>query len=1321
MSNLRLFFISIFVTFISTQTILGQCNTNTTICTPGVAGPFTFAPGSANPGGCLAYINGANTPNYAYIILYITQSGTLDLLIDGNNTGPGAGCLDVQIFDITNATDPCASLNFGSAIACNYVNPCNGCAEFGFTINGCAAQVAGPTVNAGDILMILVEDYSDAQSSFTLELGNGPNSAQTGPPDATITNVGPFCDDDGPVQLDAVNMGGNWSGPGVSSTGVFNPATAGPGTHTINYSIGTAPCAANSSTTITVDDCSTCFMSFFSTNIGACNPTDNTFQITGTVEFSAPPTTGQLVVSDCNGNQAVFNPPFTSPLSYTIPGIDSDGTTNCSITAQFTADPACTITISPFNYPEACVCQAEIGSFTDGVVGDANSSNPWALCFGDELDIIGNGDFVASQDFNLTGVTYNPGVWLLVYDCPPTVGTPDDINTDPCLLGVASTADQAWTIINNTGSGNTLYFVPVTMYSMVDGIYAISLNGGEWCYDLGPTYPVTFLPQIVTSQVQDCQAGTATVTVNGGAPAVNGSQFTASNLVPGSASFGSTTASNGGTFTINGLQDGDAWSFDIIDNNGCPISVSGTFVGVEDPAFTYPTDTYCQDELNPSPTVTGDPGGTFTSAPAGLSINSTSGLINLAASTPGTYTVTYTTPDPICFDQATFEITINPVPVIDPIVDVTICFEYILPTITGTNLTGNQSYYTGPGGTGTPLTAGTVINTAGANTIYVYDATGTVPNCFDETSFVVTISLTPILDPVANITVCDAYTFGTITGTNLTGNQAYYTAPNGGGTQYNAGNIFTTAGLTTIYVYDATGTVPNCLDEVSFTINISITPTFTVTFTNPTECSANDGTITLSGLTPGQTYNVGYTANGTPIGPNSMTANAAGELVITGLTAGTYSNFVVELNGCIGTSNAPITLVDPNAPALSAGPDVQVCEGETITLTAVNPEGAIITWNNGVNDGVAFNQNVGTVTYTVTANLDNCISTDQVIVTVHPTPNVFAGNDVLACAGQSVILTGTGAQSYVWDNGVTNGVAFTPTTTQTYTVVGTSQFGCVASDEVTVTVEELPTLAFIGDNLEGCAPVTTTFTNLSAVAAGSQCVWYLSNGTVLTGCENVSYTFNNPGCYDVTLEVTSANGCSNSLTFEDYVCVQAYPLAYFTYSPNQPTTINSTVNFTNGSIGASSYEWFFGDGATSNAIDPNHTYADIEGDYIVTLVASTSFGCTDTARSIVNIVEELIFYVPNTFTPDGDDYNETFQPVFTSGFDPFDFHLMIFNRWGELIFESYDASIGWDGTYGGKATGADLVKDGTYVWKIEVKTKLNDERKMFVGHVNVLK
>ena len=106
----------------------------------------------------------------------------------------------------------------------------------------------------------------------------------------------------------------------------------------------------------------------------------------------------------------------------------------------------------------------------------------------------------------------------------------------------------------------------------------------------------------------------------------------------------------------------------------------------------------------------------------------------------------------------------------------------------------------------------------------------------------------------------------------------------------------------------------------------------------------------------------------------------------------------------------------------------------------------------------------------------------------------------------------------------------------------------------------------------------------------------------------------------------------------------------------------------------------------------------------------------DTLTKVIFIAEELIFYVPNAFTPDGDEFNDTFFPVFTSGYDPYDYHLTILNRWGEVIFESYNAAKGWDGTYGGT-----LVQDGVYVWKIEFGDINNDEKYYHTGHVTVLK
>ena len=96
----------------------------------------------------------------------------------------------------------------------------------------------------------------------------------------------------------------------------------------------------------------------------------------------------------------------------------------------------------------------------------------------------------------------------------------------------------------------------------------------------------------------------------------------------------------------------------------------------------------------------------------------------------------------------------------------------------------------------------------------------------------------------------------------------------------------------------------------------------------------------------------------------------------------------------------------------------------------------------------------------------------------------------------------------------------------------------------------------------------------------------------------------------------------------------------------------------------------------------------------------------------------LIYYIPNTFTPDGDSYNENLAPVFTSGYDPYDFDLFIFNRWGETVWESHDSSVGWDGTYG--ASGK-VVQNGSYNWRIEFKTTETYERILGTGHVNVLK
>ena len=169
---------------------------------------------------------------------------------------------------------------------------------------------------------------------------------------------------------------------------------------------------------------------------------------------------------------------------------------------------------------------------------------------------------------------------------------------------------------------------------------------------------------------------------------------------------------------------------------------------------------------------------------------------------------------PPCEDEESFEVTISAAPILDNPGNQTVCGSYFLPAITGTNLTGNESYWTATNQGGTQLFEGDEITSS--MTIFIYDGT---PPCEDEESFEVTISAAPILDNPGSQTVCGSYFLPAITGTNLTGNESYWTATNQGGSQLFEGDEITNN--TTIFIYDGT---PPCEDEVSFDIAISAAP-----------------------------------------------------------------------------------------------------------------------------------------------------------------------------------------------------------------------------------------------------------------------------------------------------------------------------------------------------------------------------------------------------------------------------------------------------------------------------------------------------------------
>jgi gliding motility-associated-like protein len=366
------------------------------------------------------------------------------------------------------------------------------------------------------------------------------------------------------------------------------------------------------------------------------------------------------------------------------------------------------------------------------------------------------------------------------------------------------------------------------------------------------------------------------------------------------------------------------------------------------------------------------------------------------------------------------------------------------------------------------------------------------------------------------------------------------------------------------------------------------------------------------------------------------------------------------------------------------------------------------------------NSQPGTYTIAYTSPQGSCLANANYTLTIHPLPIVDAGANFTVCSNEEITLSASGASTYTWSNGIQNGIPFIPPLgTTTYTVTGTSLAGCVNTDQVSVTVNGGPPVTFEADTLIGCSPLTVTFTNTTPNLQFA--TWDFGNGWSSTSTGSITQTFVIGGCYDITLSIVDNQGCTGVLSNTDMICVEENPDAGFIASTNVVSEINSSVQFTNTTVGATSYVWNFGDySPTDNTEDPLHDYAGNElGNYIVSLIATTPFGCIDTAQGMIVMREDLLYYVPNSFTPDGDDFNETFTPIFFSGFETDDYHLTVFNRWGEIVFESYNWEIGWDGTYGSNKDFA--AQQGTYIWKIEFKTTWKDERKRITGHVNLIR
>ena len=366
-----------------------------------------------------------------------------------------------------------------------------------------------------------------------------------------------------------------------------------------------------------------------------------------------------------------------------------------------------------------------------------------------------------------------------------------------------------------------------------------------------------------------------------------------------------------------------------------------------------------------------------------------------------------------------------------------------------------------------------------------------------------------------------------------------------------------------------------------------------------------------------------YLSNLTAFSPISVSVNGslifcAGDSIV--LTASGGSNYlwstgaitssiVIKQSGSYsvyGNSSVFNVTVIPR-PTVSAGTDLAVCAGTTVTLSGSGA--STYTWNNAVSNAVAFIP-TATTTYTVTGtNTNGCVNTDQVVITVNPLPLVNAGTDLAVCAGTTVTLSGSGASTYTWNNAVSNAVAFIPTATTTYTVTGTNTNGCVKTDQVLVTVNSLPVVN-AGSDITICAGTSVTLNGSGA----STYTWNnaVSNAVAFTPTATTTYTVTG----------TDANSCLN--TDQVVVTVNPSPLALlFSSDADAEICQGEVVSFY--SAGAQTYKLFKNSTlqGTQNGATAVFSLNTINNNDTVRMVTTGSNGCSATSLSIIFKVNSL--------------------------------------------------------------------------------------------------
>ncbi|MBK5285414.1 MAG: PKD domain-containing protein [Bacteroidia bacterium] len=456
------------------------------------------------------------------------------------------------------------------------------------------------------------------------------------------------------------------------------------------------------------------------------------------------------------------------------------------------------------------------------------------------------------------------------------------------------------------------------------------------------------------------------------------------------------------------------------------------------------------------------------------------------------------------------------------------------------------------------------------------------------------------------------------------------------------------------------------------------------------------------------------------------------------VTGGQFTCQLTTVTGCNLTLTAtlqPTTIFSGfTTSTIICGSQIQ------FTDTSLVLNGTLAQWSWNFGDGSPLGSGPNPIhtyasqgTYTVTlitSSVAGCMDTATIQVQINSLP-VAAFSFTNPCETFPVVFTDQSSVNnasitqWYWDFGdASNSTLQNPS--HTYSSVGpfnvtliiTSNNGCTDTVIQQITLTPSPVVSFVADVVSGCAPLCVQFSDSSVVTSGNitQWQWNFFDGSNYA-TQNPQHCFVQSGTYSISLTVTTNQGCVGTYTHPNYISVFPIPVAEFSWTPFKATILDTRVDFKDLSVVATQWTWDFGDGFGQSFLkNPSHQFPkNIPGVYPVTLFIVSPDGCLDTVQHNVEVIPIFTFYAPNVFTPNEDGINDTFIGI---GEGIKDYTMYIFNRWGEMIYNTNSITEPWDGKV--KNGSSREVQIDTYVWKI-LLNDIFDQKHEYIGHVSVLK